>query len=163
MGKIETFELINISQPPRLVMNSFTRNIQVRWSDLDPNFHVRHSVYYDFGAYLRICYLNEHGVNSSFMNQNNFGPILFREECIFKRELKLDDVVAIDLQLVKARADFSRWTIKHIITRNDEHAATLIMDGAWIDTARRKLTIPPQLAHSSFEAMPRAADFEWIK
>src|SRR5688572_5810481 len=124
-------------------MDSFIKNIQVRWSDLDPNYHVRHSVYYDYGAYSRICYLNEHGVNTAFMTKHHFGPILFREECIFRREIKLDDVVTIDLQLVKAKADHSRWTIRHIISRNNEHAATLMMDGAWIDTAKRKLTIPP--------------------
>jgi acyl-CoA thioester hydrolase len=144
-------------------MNSFIKSIQVRWSDLDPNFHVRHSVYYDYGAYSRICYLNEHGVNTAFMKAHHFGPILFREECIFKREIKLDDLVTIDLQLVKAKADHSRWTVRHIITRNDEHAATLIMDGAWIDTVKRKLTIPPQLAHETFETMPRTDDFEWLK
>ena len=31
-------------------MASFIKEISFRWSDLDPNFHVRHSAYYDFGA-----------------------------------------------------------------------------------------------------------------
>jgi acyl-CoA thioester hydrolase len=144
-------------------MNSFIKRLDIRWADIDPNFHVRHSVYYDYGAYARISYLSQHGIDSSFMIQHHFGPILFREECIFRREIRLDDVVTIDLQLVKAKTDHSRWTIRHTITRNDEHAATLIMDGAWIDTIKRKLTSPPQLAHDTFQAMPRSADFEWIK
>lgn len=144
-------------------MNSFIKILNIRWADIDPNFHVRHSVYYDFGAYIRICYLNEHGVNTSFMAEHHFGPILFREECTFRREIRLDDTVTIDLQLVKAKVDHSRWTIRHNITRNDEHAATLVMDGAWIDTIKRKLTIPPALAHETFEKMPRSPDFEWIK
>jgi acyl-CoA thioester hydrolase len=75
----------------------------------------------------------------------------------------LDNLVTIDLQLVKAKADHSRWTIRHVITRNNEHAATLILDGAWIDTTKRKLTIPPQLAHETFDAMPKSQDFEWLK
>jgi len=132
-----------------MTIQSFVTDIQVRWSDLDPNYHVRHSVYYDYGAYSRICFLNKQGVTSAFMSQYQFGPILFREECIFRREIKLQDSVSIDLQLIKARADYSRWTIQHILTRNDETAATLIMDGAWIDTVKRKLTIPPQLAYQS--------------
>lgn len=84
---------------------SFLKQIDVRWSDLDPNFHVRHSVYYDYGAFCRICFLREHGVDAAFFSQYHFGPILFREECIFRREIKLDDVVTIDLQPVKARED----------------------------------------------------------
>ena len=143
--------------------NSFIQSIQVRWADLDPNYHVRHSVYYDYGAYCRICFLNGHGVTPDFFNQNHFGPILFREECVFRREIRLDDVVTIDLQLVKARADYSRWTIQHIIMRNNQHAATLSVDGAWIDTIQRKLTKPPELAGASFENMPRTEAFEWIK
>jgi acyl-CoA thioester hydrolase len=143
--------------------NSFVKSIEVRWSDLDPNYHVRHSVYYDYGAYCRIRFLNSHGVTAGFFAQHHFGPILFREECIFRREIKLDDAVMIDLQLVKSRSDYSRWTIQHTITRNNEHAATLVMDGAWIDTLQRKLTIPPQLAQTCFEKMPKTEQFEWIK
>lgn len=143
--------------------NSFIKSIEVRWSDLDPNYHVRHSVYYDYGAYCRICFLNDHGVNTAFFTAHHFGPILFREECIFRREIKLDDVVTIDLQLVKSKTDFSRWTIQHTINRNNDYAATLLMDGAWIDTQKRKLTIPPGLAQTTFENMPRTETFEWIK
>jgi acyl-CoA thioester hydrolase len=143
--------------------DSFIIPIQVRWSDLDPNYHVRHSVYYDYGAYCRICFLNTYGVTAGFFNQNHFGPILFREECLFRREIRLDDSVTIDLQLVKAKRDYSRWTVQHIITRNNDHAATLSMDGAWIDTIQRKLTIPHELARESFENMPRTEGFEWIK
>ncbi len=143
--------------------NSFIKSIEIRWSDLDPNYHVRHSVYYDYGAYCRICFLNSHGVTTAFFTEHHFGPILFREECIFRREIKLDDAVTIDLQLVRSLPDYSRWTIQHIITRNNEHAATLLLDGAWIDTRQRKLTIPPDLAKSSFEDMPKTENFEWIK
>lgn len=143
--------------------NYFIKPIEVRWSDLDPNYHVRHSIYYDYGAYSRICFLNEHGITTAFFTQHHFGPILFREECIFRREIKLGDVVTIDLQLLKSRLDHSRWTIQHIITRNSELAATLILDGAWINTLTRKLTKPPELAHDTFERMPRAENFEWIK
>lgn len=143
--------------------DSFVSSIEVRWSDLDPNYHVRHSVYYDYGAYCRICFLNSHDVTSAFFTQHHFGPILFREECVFRREIKLGDVVTIDLQLLKSRPDYSRWTIQHTFTRNNEHAATLSLDGAWIDTLQRKLTIPPELARVSFEKMPRAKTFEWAK
>lgn len=142
---------------------SFIKSVEVRWSDLDPNYHVRHSVYYDYGAYCRICFLNQHGVTTAFFTEHHFGPILFREECIFRREIKLGDAVTIDLQLVKAKPDHSRWTIQHNLTRNGELAATLIMDGAWIDINKRKLTIPPQLARETFDNMPRTQGFDWIK
>ena len=143
--------------------DSFVQSIEVRWSDLDPNYHVRHSVYYDYGAYCRICFLSLHGITSAFFTENHFGPILFREECTFRREIKMGDRLTIDLQLMRARPDFSRWSIEHKLTRNGQHAATLITDGAWIDTESRKLTIPHEFARSGFAKMPRSESFEWIK
>ncbi|MGZ5287761.1 MAG: acyl-CoA thioesterase, partial [Flavisolibacter sp.] len=72
-------------------MKTFNRVLQLRWSDLDPNFHIRHSVYYDWAAFCRIEFLNEYGLTSQVMQQLNFGPILFREECVFRREIKSGD------------------------------------------------------------------------
>ncbi len=143
--------------------NPFIKTIDVRWADLDPNYHVRHSVYYDYGAYCRICFFNENGITSPFLAEHQIGPILFREECIFRKELRLGDAVTIDLQLLKAKSDYSRWSIQHIIRRNNDLAATLTLDGAWIDTIKRKLTNPPGLAHETFDKMPRMEKFEWLK
>ena len=61
-------------------MASFTKQISFRWSDLDPNFHVRHSAYYDFGAQHRIEILEELGLTLRVMQTQGFGPVLFREE-----------------------------------------------------------------------------------
>ncbi len=50
-------------------MDEFSKLIQIRWSDLDPNFHLRHSVYYDWGAFCRVEFLNEHGLTAGLMQQ----------------------------------------------------------------------------------------------
>jgi acyl-CoA thioester hydrolase len=144
-------------------MNNFIKEIQVRWSDLDPNFHLRHSVYYDWGAFCRIDFLNNHGLTANVMTELNFGPILFREEAIFRKEIRMNDEVTIDLKLLKAKKDFSRWTIQHNIFKNDNIAcAILTVDGAWIDTLKRKLAVPPQHVANIFDEMPKAENFEWI-
>lgn len=80
--------------------------IQIRWSDLDPNFHLRHSVYYDWGAVCRVEYLNKAGLTLQRMQQLQIGLILFREECVFRREVRMGDVVTIDAKILKARRDF---------------------------------------------------------
>lgn len=144
-------------------MNQYLKFPEVRWADLDPNFHVRHSVYYDWGAYCRMCFLVEQGLTPSVLSQNNFGPILFREECSFRRELHFGDSISIDLQLLKARTDFSRWSIQHTIYKNKEiAAAVIVVDGAWLDTQKRKLATAPTIATEVFTLMPRASGFEWI-
>ncbi len=144
-------------------MDAYVRPIDIRWADLDPNFHLRHSVYYDYGAYSRICFLEEHGLSAAFMAKNQFGPILFREECVFRKEIRMGDKVTIDLQLLKARQDQGRWTIQHKIVKNDGVlAAILTVEGAWIDVFQRKLTAPPESARQVMEDMPRSEQFEWI-
>lgn len=118
--------------------------IDIRWSDLDPNFHLRHSAYYDFGAYCRVAFMSQNGLGPDVLLANNIGPILFREECVFKRELHFCDKVKINLQLTKTTPDFSRWTMIHEIWKNDIILAAIItVDGAWLDTGKRKLTVPP--------------------
>jgi len=144
-------------------MQPFNMEVQIRWSDLDPNFHLRHSVYYDWGALCRVQFLNKYGLNADAMTRLQIGPILFREECVFRKEVRSGDAVFIDLKLVKAKADFSRWSIQHRILKMDDIVcAVLTVDGAWMNTALRKLSTPPETVHAVFNAMPRSDTFEWI-
>ncbi|MGZ8559849.1 MAG: acyl-CoA thioesterase [Chitinophagaceae bacterium] len=144
-------------------MENFTREVQVRWSDLDPNVHLRHSVYYDWGAFCRISFLGAHKLSTELMQQLQIGPILFREECVFKKEIRLGDKVTINLQIIKSKKDFSRWTIQHTIMKNkDSVAAIITVDGAWLNIAKRKLAIPPAEVADVFSQMPLAENFQWL-
>jgi acyl-CoA thioester hydrolase len=144
-------------------MSEFSRNIQVRWSDLDPNFHVRHSIYYDWGAFVRVEFLNEYGLNYEVMQELKFGPILFREECVFRREVLSGDEIRMNLQLLRSKKDFSRWSIQHQLTKADGIlCAVLTVDGAWMDVVRRKLSSPPEKVHEVFAQMPKSQPFEWM-
>jgi acyl-CoA thioester hydrolase len=143
-------------------MENFIFPLQVRWADLDPNFHLRHSVYYDWGAMCRIEFLHQNQLTSELMIKMQFGPILFREECIFRKEIRLGDNVTVDLELIKSRKDYSRWSIQHTFRKNDQVAAVLVCDGAWIDVVKRKLFIPPREAVQVFEKMPPGKNFQWL-
>jgi acyl-CoA thioester hydrolase len=144
-------------------LETFFKEIQIRWADLDPNAHLRHSVYYDWGALCRIGFLYEHNITASLMQQLHFGPILFREECVFKKEIRLGDNVKIGLKLLKARKDYSRWSIQHDIIKGDDIlSAILTVDGAWLDTVQRKLAIPPQQVSDVFSKMPLIENFYWL-
>jgi acyl-CoA thioester hydrolase len=143
-------------------MSNFITDIQLRWSDLDPNFHLRHSVYYDWGALSRIEFLNSHGLTTNQMQEHHFGPIIFREECVFRKEIRQGDKITIDLMLTQSRKDYSRWSIRHTIRKNgDIVSAILTVDGAWINTIERKLAVPPPEAAKVFSQMPASEDFQW--
>ena len=143
-------------------MNGYSKKIEIRWSDIDPNFHLRHSVYYDFGAFIRISFMTENGLTPFVMQQQQIGPILFREECVFKREIHFNDSVEVNVKMVKATADMSRWTMAHEVWKNgDTLSAIITIDGAWLNTAIRKLATPPENFKKVFEQMPLAENFEW--
>jgi acyl-CoA thioester hydrolase len=145
------------------IMEMFTMPVQVRWSDLDPNFHLRHSVYYDWAAMCRISYLGEQGLTPAMMQQHQFGPIIFREEAVFRKEIKYGDVVSINLKLVKGRRDYSRWTIVHEIKKQEDVLCALVtIDGAWLNVVERKLFIPPPEVITVFQQMPMGEAFEWL-
>jgi acyl-CoA thioester hydrolase len=44
-----------------MTMELFEQSVTMRWSDLDLNGHVRHSVYYDYGTIARIAYWQKYG------------------------------------------------------------------------------------------------------
>ncbi|HUQ65988.1 MAG TPA: acyl-CoA thioesterase [Flavitalea sp.] len=139
----------------------FNKQISIRWSDLDANFHVRHSVYYDFGAQQRLDILNSLGLTIDVMKEGNFGPVLLREECVFRREIRLNDRVIITAKLARLSADGSRWTIIHeFLGAGETLLATLTVDGGWIDTNLRKF-VPstPQIVKEVFEGIPRSESF----
>ncbi len=144
-------------------MEKYSLPIQVRWSDIDQNRHLRHSAYYDYGATVRITCFSEHGLTNLKFEELRIGPILFREEAIFKREIKFEDKITVDLVVTKATTDFSRWSVRHHFFKDDGTLSAIInLDGAWIDVLARKLAIPDDFIQRVFEDFPKAKDFEII-
>ncbi|MEN7549348.1 acyl-CoA thioesterase [Rapidithrix thailandica] len=143
-------------------MSDFEKSMQLRWSDIDSNFHVRHSVYYDLGAMIRTDFLNSHGLTMKAMKEEHFGPVLFREECVFRRELLYGEEPTINIKIAKLRKDYSRYSLVHEIKKKDGTlCALLTVDGAWMDTHLRKLTIPPQIGKHMIDAMEKTENFVW--
>ena len=144
-------------------MSAYTISVQIRWSDIDANRHLRHSAYYDYGAMMRISFLTAQGLSTDKMEELRLGPVIFREEALFKREIRFGDDITIDLECTAATKDYSRWSIRHTMTKKDRTvAAVLSIDGAWIDLDRRKLGVPDEHVRKAFDAMPRASDFKEI-
>jgi acyl-CoA thioester hydrolase len=138
---------------------TFSQSIGLRWADLDPNGHVRHSVYYDWGAMARITYLEQKGVGLAWMTQNAIGPVLFREEAKFLREIRFGDQLDIDLRLAGASADGRKWRMRHRILRGGDVAASIDVEGAWLDLRARKIVAPPDELVGAFTNFSRTEDF----
>jgi acyl-CoA thioester hydrolase len=137
--------------------------VQLRWSDFDANYHLRHSAYYDFGAMARIEMLSVAGLTDKVFQEHGFGPILFREECVFRQEVKMHDSIFITCELLQCKPNGARFAIRHHILKSDNSlAATLTVWGDWIDFRTRKLWHPLPFLAEAMAKMPRHPEFNYI-
>jgi len=133
---------------------------QVLWAQIDANQHMRHSAYADFGAQARLMMLEKFGMGAHELYKNGIGPVVFREEMIYLREVRMNDYLKVSCELTKSRADGSRWSIRHEIYRSDGVKAAIInIDGAWIDIAKRKLALLPPELTERFNKAPKSEDY----
>lgn len=138
-------------------MSLFRKKLSLRWADLDPNYHLRHTTYHDLADQHRLEILDQLGLTLQVMKEQHFGPIIFREECVFTKEIRFSDEIEINVRLSATSADFSKWAVMHqFIDKVGSIRATLTVEGSWIDTQLRKLATPvPQVAIDAFKKIPR--------
>jgi acyl-CoA thioester hydrolase len=138
---------------------------KVMWSQIDANFHLRHSAYADLAAQARVEVLEQFGLSAATMQQLHLGPILFREETIYHREINMNELVTITCLLKKCTKDGARWAFEqHLYKENQVKAATIIAEGAWMDAKTRKYTTPPSAFQEALlENLTRTENFEWME
>ncbi len=133
---------------------------QVLWSQIDSNQHMRHSAYADFAAQARLVMLESVGLKLATLYDFKIGPVLFREELIYLREIGMNEQIRITCELTKSRPDGSRWSIRHELYRSDGiKAAIITAEGSWIDTEKRKLAILPAELSQLFMKAPKSNDY----
>ncbi|MGM0589381.1 MAG: acyl-CoA thioesterase [Bacteroidota bacterium] len=145
-------------------MEPFSRQFKVIWADMDPNRHMRHTAYNDYAAQLRIEMFEAYRCPLEYITKVGLGPILFREETTFHREIYLSEQITVTAAIQAMRKDTSRWSFRHEIFREDGvKAAQIIVDGAWIDLKKRKLGTPPEEMAKKLSDYPRTEDFRWLE
>jgi acyl-CoA thioester hydrolase len=145
-------------------MDEFSREFTLRWSDADPNGHVRHTVYAELAVEARMAFLAAGGWGWPELTRAGIGPVLLREELEYLREIALGERVRVNLELAGGSPDGARWKFRHgIFKASGEQAARVTVTGGWIDLAARRLAPPPEGLRAHFAASPRAADFEELR
>ncbi|NQD72367.1 thioesterase family protein [Sphingobacterium shayense] len=133
---------------------------QVLWAQLDPNRHLRHSAYADFCAQARSNMLKDAGLSLEEFAKRGIGPILFREELVYHREVGLDETIIVKVELTKLNTVNFRFSFRHeIYKENGIKAATVNVDGAWLNLRERKLTTIPEDWVPIIERIPKSNDY----
>jgi len=138
--------------------------LDVRWSDLDINWHMRNTAYAEFGTQARVDFLSRGGFPPSRFQELGFGPVIFREESRYIREFRLGERVRVNFKVIGLSEDGSRWAMRHELFRDDgEPAAILELEGGWLDVATRRLRVPPDELRDRIAELPKADDFRALK
>ncbi len=142
---------------------SFKFSFPTRWADFDPNNHMRHTAYNDYAAESRVRLFNEYGLSLKEFNKLRIGPVLFKEETNFYREISIGDDLTVEVFLKGASEFGERFKFIHKIYRKDGIlSAEIEIFGAWIDLSKRKLTTPPDIILEVFDKLAKTDDFEII-
>ena len=133
------------------------------WADMDPNRHMRHTAYNDYAAQVRVSFLQEYGYGVEQLEALKMGPVLFREETHFLREIRLGDTIKVDVQIAGLSKEGRRWNMVHRIYKNEGKLSAIVnVEGAWIDIEKRKLKLPPQDMFDKFNSLPKTKEYQEI-
>jgi acyl-CoA thioester hydrolase len=142
---------------------TFEINFNTKWSDFDPNRHMRHTAYNDYAAEVRVRFFQKRGLSINEFAKLNIGPILFKEETSFFKEIHIGENITVKMELEGVSKGIERWRFNHQIYNKDGVlAAEIKVYGAWIDLVKRKLTAPPKKFAAIFNELPKTENFNEI-
>ena len=141
-------------------MKEYIKTFEIKWSDVDPNGHARHTSYSDYASHMRFCFMFEQGISYQQLTEMGIGPVILNEETTFLRETNLSDLLTIDYTSLGLSPDGSHWKLRHdIFNSSKKRAVRITLSGGWIDMKRRKLLVPPDELLNVFVKIPRDKNF----
>ena len=103
------------------------------------------------------------GLTWGSLGRLEFGPILFKEELVYAREVSFGATVRIETVLHGMSEDRSRWSLRHFLFQEGDEANILrvrvTVHGAWLDLRDRKLCVPPQGLTEALGGLERSEEF----
>lgn len=138
----------------------YTITFSVRWADLDPNGHMRHTAYMDCAAQARVGLLHDAGFTLERFQTLHIGPVLFREETDYLHEVRAHERIRVTTAVAGLSANGKHWRIQHGIFRvNDELACVIKVQGAWLDLVARRVVSAPAALREAMQRAPRTPDY----
>ena len=120
----------------------YSMTFTIRWTDIDPNWHARHTVYSDCATQVRVSFMGEHGFPVKKWAELGIGPVVLSEQIDYFKEVTLGESMRIDLAMAGLSASRKRFRLRHQIYKEDGSIAVRInMTFGWIDLKKRKMIV----------------------
>ena len=138
----------------------YTKEFEIRWSDIDANGHLANSAYVNFMSHTRMAFMIEQGLDQAELVKYNLGPVVFYEHIYYFKEFLLGKRVIVSLQLkgLSENGQFFEF-VHNFYDFKGRNYARCHMLGSWIDLTTRKLTLLPSPLYQTFDKMEHSDDF----
>lgn len=139
----------------------YTKEFDIRWSDIDANRHLANSAYVNFMSHTRMGFMIENGLSQKEMVSHNFGPVIFQEQVFFFKEAFQGRPITVTFELGGTSDDGKFFRFVHnFYDYKGRNLARGTMQGAWIDLTTRKTVALPENLKPMLEKAPKTDDFK---
>ena len=139
----------------------YTKEFEIRWSDIDANRHLANTAYVNFMSHTRMAFLMENGFGQKDLARENIGPAVFYEHIYYFKEVFAGKPIKVSLQLKGLAEDGMYFEFLHnFYDEKGRNFASCEMMGAWIDLKERKLTKLPKALFKNLDSLEHTKDFK---
>jgi acyl-CoA thioester hydrolase len=138
----------------------FEKTLFAGWGDMDFNSHMRNTAYLDKSADVRMMFFSENGFAMSEFVKRGIGPVIFRDELLYFKEVRLLQPLRVTLAIAGLAGDGGRWSMRNEFHRDATLVARVTSEGGWLDLGARRLTAPPPELLAALRSLPRTDDFQ---
>ena len=140
---------------------SFTASFHARWGEMDFNGHMKNTAYLDTAANVRMMYFAARGFPMSEFGKLAVGPVIFRDDIEYYRELRMLDPYTVDIALAGLSKDRIRFRLRNAFYRDDgKKIAQVTSVGGRLDLSARKLIAPPEALAQLLTTLHKTDDFD---
>ncbi|MEM1001153.1 MAG: acyl-CoA thioesterase [Bacteroidota bacterium] len=139
----------------------FSKQFEIRWSDVDANGHLANSAYTNFMSHARMSFFGDKGFSMKTIQQYGLGPVVFYEHMYYFKESFLGTPITVTIEVSGLSQDGMFFSFDHnFYNHKGDHLAHCEMLGAWIDLKSRRLTeLPQELLNLAIE-FPKSDNFK---
>ncbi|TYB78863.1 acyl-CoA thioesterase [Bizionia myxarmorum] len=139
----------------------YTKQFEIRWSDVDANHHLANSAYTNFMSHTRMAFLMEKGFTLKELAHFNIGPVVFYEHMYYFKEVFMGKPLTVSLEVSGLSEDGTFFKFDHnFYNHKGENIAHCEMLGAWMDLKTRKLVGLPAELLATTKTFPKTKNYK---